>query len=54
MTTKRAEHLREMWRFEPNPPECKHLNLELEWNYGKQPTRTYYCTACGVPRHLSS
>lgn len=53
MTTKRAKQLRETWRLEPSLPECKHLNLELEWNYGEQPTGTYYCVLCGEAKVCS-
>lgn len=52
MTSKRAEELREIWSMRPNPRECMHLNLELEWNHGKLPTTTYYCVVCGEPRYL--
>jgi hypothetical protein len=54
MTTNRAKQLRETWGLEPDPPDCRHLNLELEWNYGEQPTGTYYCTVCGEPQDLAN
>jgi len=46
MTIIQAAELRVKWKLRVNPPQCEHLNLELEWSDNGS-TDNYVCIICG-------
>ena len=47
MTTAQAAELRVKWNLRVDPPQCEHLNLELEWSDNGYVTGNYNCILCG-------
>jgi len=47
VTTLQAAALRVKWNQRADPSECKHLNLELEWDDLGHSTGHYACIVCG-------
>jgi len=45
-STQGAE-LRKKWSLQTDPPICKHLSLELEWDDSGYSTECYICILCG-------
>jgi hypothetical protein len=49
MTISQAAELRVKWNQRKDPPQCEHLNLELEWSDSGYVTGNYNCIVCGYP-----